>query len=235
MLLKLINNHEEISKLKFEHVVWIVASKECKLQKLQMDVAKKYAGKDVINSEQGINQLAREIAKVCSGVPLILITVRRVMSAKRSWRSDALMQLRQSRMLEVTDMKERDPMFAAFLLSYDSLEDDNMRAPLLCGSLWPEGFKIHKVELIQRWIGLGLINEFNSINKEFHRELSHIETLTFTCLLELVDSEHTVGIKMHDLIRDMVLWMVSDYGSNQYKWIVKAHAGLNQLELENEE
>ncbi|KAG6502251.1 hypothetical protein ZIOFF_042140 [Zingiber officinale] len=29
-----------ISKLKFEHVVWIVASKECKLQKLQMDLAK---------------------------------------------------------------------------------------------------------------------------------------------------------------------------------------------------
>ncbi|KAG6498348.1 hypothetical protein ZIOFF_046260 [Zingiber officinale] len=125
------------------------------------------------------------------------------MSAKRSWRSDALMQLRQSRMLEVTDMKERDPMFAAFLLSYDSLEDDNMRAPLLCGSLWPEGFKIHKVELIQRWIGLGLINEFNSINKEFHRELSHIETLTFTCLLELVDSEHTVGTDITEILREI--------------------------------
>ncbi|XP_042405157.1 disease resistance protein SUMM2-like [Zingiber officinale] len=40
-LLKLIHNHEEISKLKFQHVVWIVASKGCKLQKLQTDLAKK--------------------------------------------------------------------------------------------------------------------------------------------------------------------------------------------------
>ncbi|KAG6498349.1 hypothetical protein ZIOFF_046261 [Zingiber officinale] len=330
-LLKLINNHEETSKLKFEHVVWIVASKGCKLQKLQMDLAKKvglnleddeseddrayklhnflkgkncllflddiwqsyeivmlgmqppkrgmekkrkvivfttryeqvctgmsanvikkvkglssdeawelflkYAREDVINSERQINQLAKEITKECAGVPLALITVGRAMSAKRSreaWH-DALVQLKKSQMPEVTGMKERDPMFAAFKLSYDSLEDDNIRARLLCCSLWPEDFEIDKDELIQCWIGLDLIDEFDSINKAFDRGHSHIETLTFACLLELVNKNGETRIKMHDVIRDMALWMASDCGSNQHRWIVKARARLNQLELENEQ
>ncbi|XP_042401516.1 disease resistance protein RPS2-like [Zingiber officinale] len=117
------------------------ANEKKKLANLASDPAwelfLKYAGKDVINSEPGINQLAREIVKECAGL-LALITVGRAMSAKRSWDSwnDALMQLRPSQMPEVT---------------------------------------------------------------------------------KLVDSEHTVGIKMHDVIRDMDLWMVSDCGSNQYR------------------
>ncbi|XP_042409695.1 probable disease resistance protein At1g61300 [Zingiber officinale] len=340
-LLKLINNHEEISKLMFEHVVWIVASKGCKLQKLQMDLAKKvglnlkdeeseddrasklcdflkekncllflddiwelydlnmlgmeqvqvehgkeqkrkvvvfttrseqvctemrvnmkkkvkgltfdqawelflkYAGEDVINSELAINRLAKEVAKECTGVPLALITVGRAMSAKRSWEvwNDALTQLKLSQMPKVTGMRERDPMFAAFKLSYDSLEDDNMRARLLCCSLWPEDFEIDKVELIQCWIGLGLIDEFDSINRAFHRGHSHIETLTNACLLELVEEVrnklieevHPTKIKMHDVIRDMALWIASDCESNQRKWIVISQAGLRQLELKNEE
>ncbi|KAG6502255.1 hypothetical protein ZIOFF_042144 [Zingiber officinale] len=331
-LLKLICNHDEISKLKFEYVIWIVASKGCKLQKLQMDLAKKvglkleddeseddrasrlfdslkekncllflddiwesydlyklgmeevpaehdkerkrkviifttryehictgmnanvikkveglssdqawelflkYAREDVINSEPGINQLAIEIAKECAGVPLALITVGRAMSAKRSWEvwNDALTQLRQSQMPELTGMKESDPMFAAFKLSYDSLEDDNMRARLLCCSLWPEDFEIDKVELIQCWIGLGLIAELDSINKTFQRGHTHIETLTSACLLELADKKYATRIKMHDIIRDMTLWISSDCGFNQHKWIVKAQARFSQLELENE-
>ncbi|XP_074584566.1 putative disease resistance protein At1g61300 [Curcuma longa] len=334
-LLKRINNlynHGGIHKLKFEHVVWIVASKGCKLQKLQMDLAQnvglnlkddesedacatklfnflkrkncllllddiwesydlvklgmeqtpvehgmeqkrkvvvlttrieqactemranmikveglpsdqawelflKNTGENVINSKPGINQLARQIAKECAGVPLALITVGRAMSTKRSmeaWK-DALTQLETSQLPELTGKKEGDLMFAAFKLSYDSLEDDNMRARLLCCSLWPEDFEIDKAELIQCWIGLGLIDEFNLITKAFDRGHSHIDALTSACLLELVDKECTTRIKMHDVIRDMALWMTSYCGSNQNRWIVKARAGLRQLELENEE
>ncbi|XP_042399941.1 disease resistance protein SUMM2-like [Zingiber officinale] len=308
-LLKHIHNHEDISKLKFEHVVWIVASQGCKLQKLQMDLAKKVrlkfeddeseddrvsklynflkqkscllflddiwesydlvklgmeqvpaehgkeqkrkvvifttrseqvctemsadvikkveglpydqawelflknAGEHVINIEPRITGLAKQIAEECAGVPLALITVGKVMSAKRSieaW-NEVLRQLKKSHMPKVTGMKERDPMLAAFKLSYDNLEDDNMRARLLCCSLWPEDFEIHKVELIQCWIGLGLIDEFDSINEAFDRGHFHIETLASACLLELIDGEiHTTKIKMHDVIRDMALWTASN-------------------------
>ncbi|XP_042405156.1 disease resistance protein RPS2-like [Zingiber officinale] len=197
----------------------------------------KNAGENVINSEPGITRLAKQIAEECAGVPLALITVGKVVSAKRSieaW-NDVLKQLKKSHLPKVTGMKERDPMLAAFKLSYDNLEDDNMRARLLCCSLWPEDFEIHKDELIQCWIGLGLIDEFDSINEAFDRGHSHIETLASASLLELIDEETTIMVKMHDVIRDMALWISSDCGSNQHKWIVVAHAGLRQLEQKNEE
>ncbi|KAG6526781.1 hypothetical protein ZIOFF_016782 [Zingiber officinale] len=191
---------------------------------------------DVLSSDAGIKFIAEELAKECAGLPLALVTVARAMSGKRSWEAwkEALHQIRDKHEWTTISLSEDSlVMYKAFKLSYDSLENDSIRECLLCCALWPEDYEINKFEeLIPCWIGCGIFDEFNVINEAFAKGYSHLEALGAASLLEKCDSDYVV--KMHDVIRDMALLMVSGLKGNKRKWIVKAGIGLSDLPRQEE-
>ncbi|KAG6526765.1 hypothetical protein ZIOFF_016766 [Zingiber officinale] len=191
---------------------------------------------DVLGSDAGIKFVAEKLAKECAGLPLALVTVARSMSGKRSWEAwnDALHQIRDKHEWTTIALPEDSlVMYKAFKLSYDSLENDSVRECLLCCALWPEDYEIFKSsELIPCWIGSGIIREFNVINEAFAKGYSHLEALGAASLLEKCDSDKVV--KMHDVIRDMALLMVSGLKGNKRKWMVKAGIGLSDLPRQEE-
>ncbi|XP_042465426.1 probable disease resistance protein At1g61300 isoform X2 [Zingiber officinale] len=197
---------------------------------------------DVLSSDAGIKFIAEELAKECAGLPLALVTVARAMSGKRSWEvwNDAFNQIRDKHEWTTVCLPEDSlVMYKAFKLSYDSLENDSIRECLLCCALWPEDYEINQFsELIPCLIGCGIIREFNVINEAFAQGCSHLEALMATSLLEKCNNinppyEDTL-VKMHDVIRDMALLMVSSLERNKRKWIVKAGIGLHDLPRQEE-
>ncbi|XP_042394772.1 probable disease resistance protein At1g61300 isoform X1 [Zingiber officinale] len=195
---------------------------------------------DILKSDGGIKFVAQELAKECAGLPLALITVARAMLGKRSWEvwNDALHQIRDKHEWSTIGLsKDSVVMYKAFKLSYDSLENDSIRECLLCCSLWPEDYEIDKFEeLIPCWIGCGIISEFNVINEAFTKGCSHLEALMAASLLEHSSEEYYTEkyVKMHDVIRDMALLMVSELKRSKRKWIVKAGTGMSHLPRQEE-
>ncbi|XP_042459946.1 probable disease resistance protein At1g61300 [Zingiber officinale] len=199
---------------------------------------------DVLNSDAGIKFVAEKLVEECAGLPLALITIARAMSGKKTWGDwdAALRQIRDEHQWKTVCLPEDSVvMYKAFKMSYDSLENDSIRECLLCCALWPEDYDIYKFyDLIPCWIGCGIIREFNVINEAFTKGCSHLEALMAASLLEqssVIEFPYRdTGVKMHDVIRDMALLMVSglDLEGNKRKWIVKAGIGLSHLPRQEE-
>ncbi|KAJ0075716.1 hypothetical protein Patl1_34096 [Pistacia atlantica] len=161
---------------------------------------------DVLNSHHQIREFAETVAKECKGLPLALITIGRAMSNRRTpeeWRY-AINTL-QSHPSEFADMESS--VFQVLRFSYDSLRDDKHKNCFLYCSLFPEDHMIRKDELIDLWIAEGILHNYGLNDTRDAGEFI-IRSLKHACLLEKVgDSDDYV--KMHDVLRDMALWLAS--------------------------
>ncbi|KAJ6837195.1 putative disease resistance protein [Iris pallida] len=186
-------------------------------------------GEDMIDLP-GIRSRAEGVARECGGLPLALVVIGRAMATKGSqeeW-DYALTQLRKSQPNNIPGMEEDYSMFPRLKFSYDCLRSDKMRECFLCCSLWPEDFIIAKMDLIECWMGHGLIDNFEDINEAYDEGCSLIGSLIAASLLEPVQ-EMDSAIKVHDVIRDLALWIACD---NRDKWLVKAGVGLKEVPSE---
>jgi disease resistance protein RPS2 len=85
----------------------------------------------------------------------------------------------------------------------------NFNSLLHC-ALYPEDFEIKKRELIEHLIDEGIIERRNSRQAEFDRGYSMLNKLENACLLEGgIDEYKKKFVKMHDVVRDMVLRVAS--------------------------
>ncbi|XP_038976661.1 disease resistance protein SUMM2-like [Phoenix dactylifera] len=196
-----------------------------------LDLFKLHVGEQTLRSHPDIPDLAGEVAKECKGLPLALKTIGRAMRDRRDpiyWRH-VIELLKDSKHAEIQEMEilpeegeERD-LFRRLKLSYDNLSDDTMRQCFLSCCLWPEDCQIRKYDLIECWMGLGLIDDSNGKLFWGHE---HIRILEGVCLLEPGEFEGTV--RMHDVIRGLALWIASDCGQKNNKWLVQAGVGLKE-------
>ncbi|GLT46126.1 hypothetical protein SLA2020_199060 [Shorea laevis] len=186
-------------------------------------------GEETLDSHPQICRLAKEVAEECKGLPLALITIGRAMSSKKTperWEY-AIRILRRSVANQVLPGMRKE-VYPLLKFSYDSLPDDKLKSCFLYCALFPEDFVIRKWELIDYWIAEGFLDENDSI---CDRNEGHdiICTLLDSCLLEEVDVEE---VKMHDVIRDMALWIASEIEKEKY--IVQTSAQLTEApEIEN--
>ncbi|XP_015688069.1 disease resistance protein RPS2-like isoform X2 [Oryza brachyantha] len=202
---------------------------ECLDQEKAWQLFKEKATEEVINSDVRIGRLAKEVAKECGGLPLALATIGRAMSTKRTWHewTLALSYLKKSRIHEIPNMGNASYIYTRLKLSYDYLQDKQIKECFLCCSLWPEDYSIWKAELIDCWMGMGLI-EYDTIEEAYNKGHSIIEYLKNACLLEtgyLEDSE----VRVHDIIRDMALWISSGCSDQSMNWIVQAGVGIHNI------
>ncbi|KAJ1685500.1 hypothetical protein LUZ63_016890 [Rhynchospora breviuscula] len=179
---------------------------------------------ETIDSDPLIEKCAIDVVKELGGLPLALITIGRAMYDKtdhREW-EHAVKLLKLARLNDLEFSGSNQSVFHTLKFSYDNLknDDNNLRQCFLHCSLWPEDYCISKDELIHLWIGLGLIDE-PKIQEAYDTGHRYIGRLQAVCLLEVGDTYGNT-VKMHDVIRDMALWISNDQGKNINKWIVQA-------------
>jgi len=171
-----------------------------------------------------IEDLARELMTELKGLPLALTSIGKAMYRKNTaqWET-AIQYMQQSCCTDDKDPIElgmETNVFRQLKFTYDNLRNDTLRCCFLTCALWPEDEKILEVDLARCWMGLGLVNE-EDMESSFRKSYSLIADLTAVCLLEGWGDWYGF-VKVHDLIRDMALWISRDCGERNDKWIVPA-------------
>uniref|UniRef100_M4DQS0 AAA+ ATPase domain-containing protein n=1 Tax=Brassica campestris TaxID=3711 RepID=M4DQS0_BRACM len=176
-----------------------------------------------------IPTLAKQICEKCYGLPLALNVIGKAMSCKEDvheWR-DAIDVLKTSSD-KFPGMEKK--ILSILKFSYDGLEDDKMKSCFLYCSLFPEDYEITKEELIEYWISEGFIkgerNEDGSNNKGHVIIGSLVRAhLLMECEKEstIFESGFTRAVKMHDVLREMAIWI----GKEEEKQCVKSGVKLS--------
>lgn len=203
--------------------------KEIKVDCLRQDEAlqlfQENVGQEILLSNPHIGALSRELVTELKGLPLALIATGKAMYPKKDpgeWET-AIRLLRRSGHDADDPTSVENTIYFKLKLSYDSLGNDTMRRCFLVCSLWPEDSPIAKDDLIQCWMGLGLLNkcDVQSSYSEGYNIIGHLQAAS---LLE-GSEDSSKHLKMHDVIRDMAIWISCGCGENNNKWVVHAAIG----------
>ncbi|KAK3205821.1 hypothetical protein Dsin_019867 [Dipteronia sinensis] len=205
-----------------------------------------HVGYETLYSHPEIPEIARAIVKDCGGLPLALVEVGSALTNQKTseyWIDAAEVFKRltfsfpgmyytfpvskhgHDHSLEVEKSMHSvvDRIFSSLQLSYDSLQKEVFKSCLLYCSLFPSGYKIPKRDLIDYWIGEGFLDNRLGTQKRGHYM---IDVLLNACLLEEEDDDY---VTLHDMIRDMILWITNDIevGRGGY-YLVYTDAGLRE-------
>ncbi|GAB4845275.1 hypothetical protein Ancab_038684 [Ancistrocladus abbreviatus] len=229
-------NYQNGSKIIFTTRSEIICARMDAQKKIKVDcldhekaweLFQRKVGEDVINCHPEIPGLAKIVMKECAGLPLALITIGRAMACKKTpqeWRH-AITTLKKCAS-EFTGMDTE--VLSTLKFSYDSLPGDTVKTCLLRIALHPENAPVNKRELIDDWFGEGFLRDHVDIDELQNHGYDIIGTLLSMCLLEVVAKDKQC-VKMHDVIRDMVLWVAREYGQEKEKYVVEAGFGLTKL------
>ncbi|KAF8023759.1 hypothetical protein BT93_F1066 [Corymbia citriodora subsp. variegata] len=162
-----------------------------------------------LGSEVALNQeieaVVNSIVKECAGLPIGIITMAKSMRGVTNvfeWR-DSLVKLKESSMGQ-TDMEKKVLMNLKF--SYDRLGNPDVQQCFLSCALYPEDELIDGFKLVEFFIDQGLVGGLDTRKEQYDRGLAIQNNLVNVCLLEDLGFGR---IKMHDLIRDMALHIMS--------------------------
>ncbi|KZV35399.1 disease resistance protein-like [Dorcoceras hygrometricum] len=192
------------------------------------ELFQKHSGE--VAMREDIRAVARDVAKECAGLPLALVTVgasMKGMSDVRLW-ENARTTLRMSAP-DIISIEEK--VFKPLKSSYDSLPNDITRYCFLFCCLYPEDFEICVEELVRYWCCEGLFHERLNYKEIENRGIAIIRCLTDCCLLEKVDESYR-KIKVHDVVRDVGIWIANSNGS-QCRSVVRS--GIQLTRITNEE
>ncbi|XVF11377.1 hypothetical protein REPUB_Repub08aG0022800 [Reevesia pubescens] len=203
---------------------------QCLPEEKAWELFQEKVGAQTFNSSPRIRQLAHEVAKECKGLPLALITIARAMAFKSTieeW-TDALEVLKRSSISVFQDMGEE--VYPLLKFSYDSLPNDMFRKCLLYCSLFSEDHLISKDKLIDFWIGEGFLDGHGNTSLARNQGHTIIGSLVHACLLEeaYVSGTYERCIKMHDVIRDMSLWIACKCEEEKWRFFVQARYQLTE-------
>ncbi|XP_058105980.1 disease resistance protein At4g27190-like isoform X2 [Magnolia sinica] len=190
---------------------------------------------DVAQSSE-IRTVAEEVVKECGGLPLAIKTVGGAMKRKdrkELW-EDALRALKGSSP-EVPGMERQ--VFLPLKLSYDYLENEEIKSCFLYCSLFPEDYHIPIDWLVRYWATEeGFIKNVNNLEEASNKVHRILERIKDACLLDkghliATFSNYDDTVKMHDLLRDLAIWITSQLSSSSKdgsKFFVKTGEGLVQ-------
>ena len=167
--------------------------------------------KDVFNTPD-LKAIAEEVLQTCARLPLAIVATAasfKCLDYEYQW-TDALDQLSTS--LKGFDNIE-EQVHEVLKFSYVRLKEEKLKQCLLHCALYPEDFIIDKEELIDHLIDEGIFERRKSRQLEFCGGYSILKRLENASLLEGgIDGPYNHKekfVKMHDLIRDMVLQVAS--------------------------
>ncbi|XP_034678059.1 probable disease resistance protein At5g63020 isoform X2 [Vitis riparia] len=182
-------------------------------------------GEDTLNSHPDILKLSEIVVGECKGLPLALIIIGRAMAGART-PEDWEKKIKMLKNYPAKFPGMGDSLFPVLAFSYDSLPDEAVKSCFLYCSLFPEDYEISPQHLIELWLGEGFLDEYDGIQAARNQGEEIIERLKDVCLLENGRSQKQEYLKMHDVIRDMALWLASENGKKKNKFVVKDQVGL---------
>ncbi|TYI96115.1 hypothetical protein E1A91_D01G047700v1 [Gossypium mustelinum] len=162
------------------------------------------------NADSRVIGEAKKIVKECKDLPLAIVTLARALKGKgpNIWK-DAREKLEGSELMEIRSIqKEKDKnAYMSLKISYEHLEDKMAQTCFLLCALYPEDHSINVEDLVRYAWSLNLYDKANSIEKMRNEVLSVIDHLKDCCLLE--DGDDGRYVKLHDIVRDVALWIAS--------------------------
>ncbi|OWM80048.1 hypothetical protein CDL15_Pgr010026 [Punica granatum] len=173
-------------------------------------------GEETWTAHVEIPRLAESLVKECDCLPLALITVGAAMASRKhpdDWRR-AIKYLK-NRPSDFARMTER--VLSVLEFSYEALPNETQKKCFLYCSIFPEDYVFDVDELIDLWMGEGFLSECDGSHEARDWGIDIIRYLKRVCLLEEVDMSTQGSFKMHDVVRDMALWLVSEHGQKKNK------------------
>ncbi|KAF8114226.1 hypothetical protein N665_0040s0081 [Sinapis alba] len=183
---------------------------KCLSENDAFDLFQKKVGQITLRSDPGIPELARKVAKK--------ITIQ-------EWCHS--IDVLNSYAMEFSGMK--DKVLPLLKYSYDNLNGEDVKSCLLYCALFPEDDKIPKEKLINLWICEGIIDGSEGIERAENKGYEIIGSLVRASLLMEVKWYGTHNICMHDVVREMALWIASGLGTQKETFIVRASVGLDEM------
>ncbi|KAB2043466.1 hypothetical protein ES319_D01G019500v1 [Gossypium barbadense] len=141
-------------------------------------------GSETLRMHPDICKLAEAVVEECAGLPLALITIGRAMASKktpREWEY-ATEVLRQSAASVLPGVGKE--MYPKLKFNYDCLPDERFRSCFLYCSLYPEDYLIKEDQLVDCWIGEGILDEHTNLSNARNQGHFIIGSLINACLLE---------------------------------------------------
>ncbi|XP_031374188.1 probable disease resistance protein At5g63020 [Punica granatum] len=216
-------NHQHKSKIIFTTRLQDVcgsmhAERTKKVECLPADKALKLfrekVGEQTWTAHVEIPNLAEAMIKECKYLPLALITVGAAMASRRcpdEWRGS--IEVLKKLPSEFADMEKK--VLSVLEFSYEALLDETHKKCFLYCSIFPEDHVYRMDELIDLWIGEGLLSECGGIREARDQGIEIARCLIRVCLSEEVDMSIEKCCKMHDVVRDMALWVASEHGKKK--------------------
>ncbi|KAI8526251.1 hypothetical protein RHMOL_Rhmol13G0294200 [Rhododendron molle] len=168
-----------------------------------------------------IKELAESIVKECDGLPLALKVVSGALRKEANvnvWRN-FLRELRSPATSFIEDLNEK--VFKVLKVSYDQLKNIEKKKCLFFCGLYPEDSKIKKPELIEYWKAEGILSRKLTWEEAHDKGEAILQALIDASLLEKCDG-YDDHVKMHDVVRDLVLAMTSPEGGEESTHLVRA-------------
>ncbi|KAI5651025.1 hypothetical protein M9H77_37030 [Catharanthus roseus] len=162
---------------------------------------------DLIDSSD-LYQVAKDVLQECKGLPLAIVTIGCALrdGGKASW-ENALLGLQQAMPENVPNVLEG--VYRPLLWSLDRLESEEQRYVFLLCCFFPEDSEISLQVLVIYGMGLGIFKGTKKLAEAKNRVESIVEVLISRNLLLASGSDDWGNrlVKMHDLIRDMGIWI----------------------------
>ncbi|KAF2318712.1 hypothetical protein GH714_010245 [Hevea brasiliensis] len=155
---------------------------------------------DVTN--QALCSIATEVAKKCAGLPVLIVTVARALKNKElhEWRF-ALQELSRA-----DNEGIQAKVYSALELSYNHLASEELKSFFLICAQFAQG-DIQIRDLLLYSMGLDLLRSKGTVEDARYRVYKLISDLKASCLL--LDGDRNGFVKMHDVVRDVALFMAS--------------------------
>ncbi|CAN7035660.1 unnamed protein product [Brassica rapa subsp. trilocularis] len=191
------------------------------------DLFQRTVGENTLGSHPDIPELARKVARKCRGLPLALNVIGETMACKRTVREWChAVDVLTSSATEFSGME--DEILPVLKYSYDNLSGEMVRSCFLYCSLFPEDYHIDKERLVEYWICEGFVSEKESRERTLNQGYEIVGTLVRACLL-MEERKDKSYVKVNDVVREMALWISSDFGNQKERCVVRAGVGLREV------
>ncbi|KAK7372230.1 hypothetical protein VNO80_05603 [Phaseolus coccineus] len=160
-------------------------------------------------SSEALKDVARKIINECKGLPIAIVTVGSTLKGKNIEDFElALSRLKNSKPINIP--KGLTSPYACLELSYNNLTNQLAQSLLLLCSMFPEDYEIDLEDLFRYGRGFGTVWTFGTMENA-RREMHEAIDILKSCFL-LMQAGTKENVKMHDLVRDVALWIASKSG-----------------------
>ncbi|EOA34910.1 hypothetical protein CARUB_v10020008mg [Capsella rubella] len=189
------------------------------------ELFKTKVGDNTLSRDPSIVKLAKRVADKCCGLPLALNVIGKAMASKttvQEW--EHAINVLTTSAAEFSDMKNK--ILPVLKFSYDSLGDQQLQSCFLYCALFPEDHQIFKEDILYFWTCEGFLGEYQVIKEVYNKGCAMLGTLIRANLLTELGTEIVL---MHDVVREMALWIASDFGRQKDNFVVRAGVGLLEI------